>query len=113
MRSIVTITLLSALLVLGIGTVMLNEKINAVDDSLGRIGITTDDTDRLVHWVLSKQNIPEHLFNSDSSVEKCKELLDIGFYGIVGNVGTGKTNTPEEQISMYDDCVTIAKSINS
>lgn len=57
--------------------------------------------------------LPPHLFSSKYSVEKCDELLAIGFYGKVGNLNTNKINSIEEQLYMYNDCIVIAKHINN
>lgn len=53
-----------------------------------------------------------HLLNTNYSVEKCNELLDIGFYAKVGNLETKEVNSMEYQIQMYDMCVEIAEYIN-
>ena len=58
------------------------------------------------------QFLPSHLFNSDYSVEKCDELLEIGFYAKVGNLHSDKINSMEEQNFMYDDCIKIALYLN-
>lgn len=70
------------------------------------------EVNKLKDQVDKLQFLPSHLFNSDYSVEKCDELLEIGFYGKVGNLHTDKINSIEEQNLMYNDCVVNTKHLN-
>jgi len=73
----------------------------------------------LTTWIIAEYTYKQelsilspHLFNSEYSVEKCDELLEIGFYGKVGNLHSDKINSIEEQLEWYDDCVFIAEYLN-
>lgn len=51
------------------------------------------------------KELPEHLLSTKYSVEKCDELLEIGFY-------TSIVDSDEEEKHLYDMCVEIAESID-
>lgn len=50
--------------------------------------------------------LPDHLLNTDYSIEKCEELLDIGFYAYTSN------NSAVKEAEMYGTCIEIAQSLN-
>lgn len=58
------------------------------------------------------KELPEHLLSTKYSVEKCDELLEIGFYAKVGYLDTSNKNSIQSQQLMYDMCVEVAEYIN-
>lgn len=67
----------------------------------------------IVQSNIEESIIPNHLMNSEYSIEKCDELLEMGFYGKVGYLMDNKVNSIEEQNQMYDDCVEIANHLTT
>lgn len=57
--------------------------------------------------------LPERYMNTEYDIQKCDELLAIGFFAKVGKLKSEWQNTLEDQQDYYDLCINYVNHINS
>lgn len=88
-----------------------NEKISFLEEKLEERNIEYEWLSKVANRIIVLYNetndfqLPDHLLNTDYSVEKCDELIEIGFYAYV-------SDSLDEEEKLYEMCIETANHIN-